>query len=130
MARRRAAVHKSRKQKRGIQAAVRSPIRMVKRYPSLVHGNDKISEPSAVLAPEVNSARWFLWRCEFLHVKHSTRHVETLRVWHQPSDTWSAGEAMAKRDGKELIAQLTEDPENYVLLGVVCMGADPNNYES
>lgn len=129
MARRGPDHHQPRKQKRGVQTPVCAAVWMVQRDPQVVQRAHDASEPPAVLAPS-DAPGWYLWRCEYLHVRESVKHVETIRVWHRPSDIWSAGQAMAKRDGRTLMNQLMSDPECYVELGVVCQGPDARSYES
>jgi len=48
--------------------------------------------------PDSGQATW-VWCVAFLHVRRSTHHEQRLLVYGPKSNIWSAGQAMAKREG-------------------------------
>jgi hypothetical protein len=139
MGRRGPAHHKPRKQKRGVQVAVRAPIRMVERDAALVQRVGEESEPPTLLAsppgtptfpadPDPTAVTW-LWRVEFLHIKHSVRAIQRLIVRCPESTLWSAGQAMARREGtryfEQRIAKQQEGLNEYAFITAACEGRLP-----
>ena len=139
MARRGPAHHKPRKQKRGIQAAVRAPVRVVKRDAPMVQRVGAVGQSPTILAPvseprfpsvgsvDQGQAAW-VYRGTFLHTGRSTKHEQRVLVYCSRAELWSAGEAMAKRGVSkffDLRLQAERPPghlHDYALLGVACEG--------
>ena len=136
MVRRGADHHKPRKQKRSVQTVVCPAVWMVERHPPVVQGSGDEGQPPTVLAPHdpsVEAFVWTLWRVEFIHVRHSTRSAETLRLWLQPSSVWSVGEGLARKHGTIALAQRLKKKESvhdYALISISYLGVDPDQSET
>lgn len=139
MARRGPAHHKPRKQKRGVQTSLRAPVRMVQRRSALVQRPRAEDQPPTLLAsppgtpafppnPDADAVAW-LWRVEFLHIRHSVRAIQRLVVRCQESTLWSAGQAMARREGtryfEERIRRDKETLNEYAFITAACEGRLP-----
>jgi hypothetical protein len=138
MARRGPAHHKSRKQVRGVQAAVRPPVRVGKHYPAMVQRLVEISQPATLLVPipdeaptigptDEGQAAWVFvgW---FLNLTRSTKHEQRVLVYCSRADLWSAGDAMAKKGVTKYFTQRLHGQRppghlhDHTLLGVSCEG--------
>jgi len=137
MARRGPAHHQPRKQVRSVQAAVRAPLRVGQRNAQVVQRKRAEGQSPAVLAPpagtptagdpDCGQAAW-CWKVEFIHIRRSVRREWRLLVYCPKSDLWSAGQAMAKREGTKYFEERLrrERPQEflteYAFLSVVCEG--------
>lgn len=111
---------------------------MVERDAQVVQRLREESEPPTLLAPPgvpefpldpaANSRNW-LWRLEFLHIRHSVRAIQRLVVKCPESTLWSAGQAMARREGtryfEERIRKDKETLNEYAFITAACEGRLP-----
>lgn len=75
---------------------------------------------------DLEQAHYF--RVVFMHNRHGTRHTQDVIVYCRCADLWSAGEAMAKRDGSKFFSEHLQREylgaqtlHDYSLLSVACL---------